>query len=163
MWTACSSDRLHSSKQHKTVHLLQLTSSHHLSTTRLKFPCVMLCDWFSWIFQVTNLWTPPFMAISLSINAGLYTGPQDNITDRNHRAKGGGLTAIINTKFLTDATLFTDNVSNVAKHRMCTRCVSADYRNVCTNRSNSTSVNLPETKHLHTSCSHRVVCCLHFI
>jgi len=53
---------------------------------------------------------PPFIAISLSINAGLYTGPQDNITNRNHLENGGGLKAIINSKFLTEATLFTDSV-----------------------------------------------------
>ena len=46
--------------------------------------------------------------------------------------KGGGLTAVINSKFLTNATLFTDNVSNAAEHRLCTLCVSADYKNVRT-------------------------------
>jgi len=41
--------------------------------------------------------------------------------------KGGGLTAVINSKFLTNAMLFPDNVSNAAEHRLCALCVLADY------------------------------------
>lgn len=155
MWTARSSDRLHGSKQHNFTYC----SWHHLTICRpLTWNSPAWCcatdsiESFKWpICESHHSWQYRYQLM------------QDNITDRNHRAKGGGLTAIINSKFPTDDTLFTDNVSNVAKHSMCTHCASASNRNVCTYSSNSTTVKRPETKHLHSYCSHHVARCLNFI